>query len=97
VHAELALEHGVRVGEKRVARLLAGAGLEGIPARRKARTTLCVAGVRCAPGLVERDFDASAPDRLWCADITQISTWEGWLYLATVIDCFSRRIVGWSM
>ena len=97
VHAELALEHGVRVGEKRVARLLTGAGLEGIPARRKARTTVRVAGVRCAPDLVERDFDPSAPDRLWCADITQISTWEGWLYLATVIDCFSRRIVGWSM
>ncbi|PZS28867.1 MAG: IS3 family transposase [Pseudonocardiales bacterium] len=97
VHAELRLCHRVRVGEKRVARLMATAGLEGIPVPRKARTTLRVAGVRCAPDLVERDFNASAPDRLWCADITQLSTWEGWLYLASVIDCFSRRVVGWSM
>jgi len=63
VHAELRLEHGVRVGEKRVARLMAGAGLEGIPVPRKARTTVPVAGVRCAPDLVERDFNPVAPDR----------------------------------
>jgi putative transposase len=97
VHAELRLEHGVRVGEKRVWRLMAAAGVQGIPVRRTPRTTVRVEGVRCAPDLVERDFDPQAPDRLWCADITQISTWEGWLYLASVIDCFSRRIVGWSM
>jgi putative transposase len=97
VHAELRLEHGVRVGEKRVARLMATAGLEGIPVPRKARTAVRAAGVRSAPDLVERDFNASEPDRLWCADITQLSTWEGWLYLASVIDCFSRRVVGWSM
>jgi putative transposase len=97
VHAELRLEHRVRVGEKRVARLMATEGLEGIPVPRKARTTVRVAGVRCAPDLVDRDFTASEPDRLWCADITQLSSWEGWLYLASVIDCFSRRVVGWSM
>jgi putative transposase len=97
VHAELRLEHGIRVGEKRVARLMATAGLQGIPVPRKARTTVRVAGVRCAPDPVERDFNPSAPDRLWCADIIYLPTWEGWLYLASVIDCFSRRVVGWSM
>jgi putative transposase len=97
VHAELRLEHGIRVGRKRVERLMGQAGLEGIPVPRKARTTVGVEGVRCAPDLVERDFSAIAPDRLWCADITYLPTWEGWLYLASVIDCFSRMIVGWCM
>ena len=76
---------------------MAAAGLEGIPVPRKTRTTVRVAGVRCAPDLVERDFNASAPNRLWCADITYLPTWEGWLYLASVLDCFSRLIVGWCM
>ncbi len=97
VHAELRAEHGISVGRKRVQRLMARAGLQGIPVPRKARTTVRVQGVRCAPDLVERDFTAVAPDRLWCADITYLSTWEGWLYLASVIDCFSRMIVGWCM
>ena len=97
VHAELRLEYGIRVGQKRVERLMAAAGLEGIPVPRKTRTTVRVAGVRCAPDLVERDFNASAPNRLWCADITYLPTWEGWLYLASVLDCFSRLIVGWCM
>ena len=73
------------------------AGLEGIPVPRKARTTVRVAGVRVAPDLVERDFKSTAPNRLWCADITYLPTWEGWLYLASVLDCFSRMIVGWCM
>ena len=97
VHAELRLQHGIRVGKKRVERLMAAAGLEGIPVPRKARTTVRVAGVRCAPDLVERDFNPTAPNRLWCADITYLPSWEGWLYLASVIDCFSRLIVGWCM
>jgi putative transposase len=97
IHAELRLEHGIRVSKKRVERLMATAGLEGIPVPRKARTTVRVAGVRVAPDLVERDFNPQAPNRLWCADITYLPTWEGWLYLASVIDCFSRMIVGWSM
>ena len=54
-------------------------------------------GVRTAPDLVERDFNPTAVNRLWCADITYIRTWEGWLYLASVMDCYSRRIVGWAM
>lgn len=97
IHAELRLEHGIRVGRKRVERLMRKAGLEGIPVPRKVRTTVRVAGVRCAPDLVERDFKATQPNRLWCADITFLRTWEGWLYLASVLDCFSRLIVGWCM
>ena len=97
VHAELRLEHGIAVGRKRVERLMARAGLQGIPVPRKARTTVRVEGVRLAPDLVERDFNAPEPNRLWCADITYLPTWEGWLYLASVLDCFSRMIVGWCM
>ncbi len=97
VHADLRLGDGIRVGRKRVARLMATEGLQGVPVRRRARTTVRVAGVRCAPDLVERDFTATAQNRLWCADITYLSSWEGWLYLASVIDCFSRRVVGWAM
>ncbi len=97
VHAELALAHGIGVGRKRVERLMVSAALQGIPVARKRRTTVRVAGVRTAPDLLERDFDAAAPDRLWCADIAYLPTWEGWLYLASVLDCYSRRIVGWCM
>ena len=97
VHAELRLEHGIAVGRKRVERLMARAGLQGIPVPRNARTTVRVEGVRLAPDLVERDFNAPEPNRLWCADITYLPTWEGWLYLASVLDCFSRMIVGWCM
>jgi len=97
VHAELALEHGIQVGRKRVERLMRLAGLSGLHKRRKGRTTIGVRGVRTAPDLVERDFNPTEIDRLWCADITYIRTWEGWLYLASVMDCYSRRIVGWAM
>ena len=54
-------------------------------------------GVRTAPDLVERDFNPTTINRLWAADITYIRTWEGWLYLASVMDCYSRRIVGWAI
>jgi putative transposase len=97
VHAELRLEHGIRVGRKRVERLMGAAGLQGIPVPRKTRTTVRVAGVRVAADLVERDFNPEAPNRLWCADITYLRSWEGWLYMASVIDCFGRLIVGWCM
>jgi len=97
IHAELRLEHGICVGRKRIERLMLAAELEGIPVPRKARTTVRVTGVRTAPDLVERDFNPQAPNRLWCADITYLPTWEGWLYLASVIDCYSRLIVGWCM
>ena len=73
------------------------AGLSGQLNRRKRRTTISVPGVRTAPDLVEPDFNPTAINRLWCADITYIRTWEGWLYLASVMDCYSRRIVGWAI
>jgi putative transposase len=97
VHAELRLEHGIRVGRKRVERLMRDARLSGQLKRRRGKTTIRVQGVRTAPDLVERDFAPTAVNRLWCADITYIRTWEGWLYLASVMDCYSRRIVGWAL
>jgi putative transposase len=96
VHA--ALRHqGVRVGRKRVERLMRRAQLSGLARRRRAKTTIRVAGVRCVPDLVDRDFQPAGPDRLWVADITYVRTWQGWLYLAAVLDCYSRRVVGWSL
>ncbi len=97
VHAELRLEDGVRIGRKRVERLMRNAGLAGQLKRRRGKTTIAVQGVRTAPDLVERDFNPTEPNRLWAADITYIRTWEGWLYLASVMDCYSRRIVGWAL
>ena len=87
----------VRVGRKRVERLMRAAGLSGYLKRRKFRTTFGVPGVRVADDLVDRDFNPPEPNRLWASDIKYVSTWEGTLYLASVIDCFSRKIVGWSM
>ena len=97
IHAELRLEHGIRVGRKRVERLMKAAGISGLLPRKRRRTTVRLPGVRVAPDLVERDFRPSGPDQTWSADITYISTWEGFLYLAHVQDLFSRLIVGWSM
>ena len=90
-------EEGVRLGRKRVERLMQAAELSGYVKRRKFRTTFSVQGVRVAEDLVERDFNPPAPNRLWVSDIKYVSTWEGTLYLASVIDCFSRKVVGWSM
>jgi hypothetical protein len=73
------------------------AGLSGLLVRRRGRTTIRVPGVVAAPDLVARDFNPIEPDRLWAADLTEIPTWEGVLYLAVVIDCYSRRVVGWAM
>ncbi len=96
IHAELSAE-GVRVGCKRIYRLMRRAGLQGISRRRRVRTTRRSEDARPVPDLVERNFTADHPDRLWVADITYIPTWAGFLYLAVVLDAFSRRIVGWSM
>ena len=87
---------GIRISRKRVARLMRNAGLAGVT-RRKSTVTTVRDGARQAPDLVNRDFTADQPDRLWVADITYIPTWAGFLYLAVVLDAFSRRIVGWSM
>ena len=96
IHAELK-EAGVGVGRKRIARLMKEEGLAGISRRRGTRTTFRDERVRPASDLVDRNFRAEAPDRLWVADITYVPTWAGFLYLAVVLDAFSRRIVGWSM
>jgi putative transposase len=95
IHAELTAK-GIRVGRKRVARLMSQAELAGVSRRKFAVTTVKGDG-RQAPDLVERNFTAAAPDRLWVADITYIPTRSGFLYLPVVLDAFSRRIVGWSM
>ena len=96
VHAELRAQ-GIRVSRKRVARLMREAGLRGVSRRRGVRTTRRREDARPAPDLVDRNFEVSAPDELWVADITYIPTWAGFLYLAVVIDAYSRRVVGWSM
>ena len=96
IYAELK-EEGVRVGRKRVARLLRAAGLRGVSRRQWITTTVRDRGARPAPDLVERNFVASSPNCLWVADITYIPTWAGFLYLAVVLDAFSRKIVGWAM
>ena len=96
VQAELAAQ-GQHVSRKRVARLMREAELEGASRRRRFSTTLRDGDRRPAPDLVERRFTAEGPDRLWVADITYIPTWSGFLYLAVVLDVWSRRVVGWSM
>ncbi len=96
IHAELAAD-GVRVGRKRVSRLMYRAGIEGVSRRRRAWTTRRDRDARPAPDLVDRDFSAQGPDQLWVADITYVPTWAGFLYLAVVVDAWSRRVVGWSM
>ena len=96
VHAELAAE-GSHIGRKRVARLMQAAGLAGVSRRAFVTTTRRDPAARPAPDLVQRTFTADGPDRLWVADITYIPTWAGFLYLAVVLDAWSRRVVGWAM
>jgi len=88
---------GVRVGRKRVARLLKQAGLRGVSRRKWLATTVRAAHARPAPDLVQRAFTATGPNQLWVADITYIPTWSRPLYLAVVLDVWSRRIIGWAM
>ena len=97
IHAELADDHGIRVGRKRVARLMRETGLRGATLRKYVVTTTSDPAAPRAIDLVERRFFAEAPDRLWVADMTYIPTWSGWLYLAMVLDVYSRKIVGWAM
>lgn len=96
IHADLA-ENGVLVGRKRVARLMRSADLQGVSRRKRPRTTRRQSGAQPAPDLVQRDFSVAGRDRLWVADITFVATWAGWLYLAVVVDAWSRRVVGWAM
>ncbi len=93
VHAELRA-HGTRCSRKRVARLMRAAGLSARGPRRAVRTTDSRHALPVAANLLGRDFTAPAPDRRWAADITYVPTAEGWLYLAVILDLFSRRVVG---
>jgi putative transposase len=97
VHAELRLGLGVRIGRKRVARLMREAGLCGVYRRRLRGCTVRDPAAEPHPDLVRRTFTADAPNRLWCMDVTQHRTGEGWVYCAVVLDAFSRRVVGWSI
>ena len=96
IHAELAAD-GLQIGRKRVARLMREMALAGVSRRKATRTTRRDPRLRPAPDLVERRFEADAPDVLWVADITYVPTWAGFVFLAVVVDAFSRRVVGWSM
>ena len=97
VHVELREEYGVRCGRKRVARIMRAAGIRGCHRRRRHWLTRRDHNARPAPDLVERKFEAFEPNRLWTADITYLPTSSGPLYLAVVLDVFSRAVVGWSM
>ncbi len=90
-------EIGLHVGQKRVARVMRLGGLVGVSRRRGVRTTRRGPEEHAATDLVQRDFTATAPDQLWVADITYVPTWAGFLYLAVVLDAWSRRVVGWAM
>jgi putative transposase len=96
VHAELK-EAGERVAAKRVGRLMREESLEGVSRRKRITTTVRGADARPATDLVDRNFAANGPDELWVADITYVPTWAGFLYLAVVLDAWSRRVVGWAM
>ncbi len=95
VHAELR-RRGKRLGRKRVARLMRKAGLVGRCPRRFRRTTISDPTTH-VQDLVQRRFRPNVPNQLWCADISYIRTWEGWLYLAVILDAYSRKVVGWAL
>ena len=96
VHQDLQ-EQGIRCGCKRVARLMRENGIRAKQARRFKATTDSDHDAPVAPNLLDRQFEVDRPDRVWTADITYIWTREGWMYLAVILDLFSRRVVGWSM
>lgn len=87
----------IHVARKRVARLMRQQGLSGLIRRKRGKTTVRVPGIATAPDLVRREWNPTEPNRLWVADITYCRSWEGWLYLAAVLDCHSRKVVGWSL
>jgi putative transposase len=96
IHAELKAQ-GIRLGRKRVARLMRAAAVQGVSRRKQLFTTTRDRTARPAPDLVQRHFTVDGPDRLWVADITYVPTGAGFLYLAVVLDAWSRRVVGWDM
>lgn len=96
LHAELQAQ-GVHCGRKRVARLMRELEISARRPVRRVRTTSSDPGARFAPNLLQRDFTVSAPNRTWVTDIPYLATLQGWLYLAAVLDLFSRAVVGWAM
>ena len=90
-------KQGFVVSPKRVARLMRRNSWEGESGRSKIRTTIVDRGAKAASDHVRRDFNPTAPNVTWCGDITYLRTGQGWLYMATVIDLFSRRVIGWSV
>ena len=99
IKAELLDDHGISVSGKRIARLMRELQIQGVSRRRKRRikTTIPAREAPHAPDLVGRSFRSEGPDLLWVADITYVPTWQGFLFLASVIDAWSRKVVGWSM
>jgi putative transposase len=98
IHSELRLVDGIRVGKKRVARLMRQLGICGADGRRGGvRTTIRDLKWASAPDLVDRDFARAGPNRLWVCDLKYVQTGQGFLFLAAVQDVFSRRMIGWSM
>jgi transposase InsO family protein len=95
VHRELRA-NGRRVGRKRVERLMRQEGIAGRKKRRFCKTTDSNHPDPIAPNVLERNFDVELPDTAWVTDVTYVWTFEGWLYLAVILDLFSRRVVGWS-
>ena len=96
VHAELRAK-GVRAGENRVARLMREDGLRARQKRRFRRTTDSNHKDPIAPNVLKRNFEPKAPNQSWATDVTYVHTGEGWLYLAVMLDLFSRRVVGWAV
>ena len=97
IRMDLREESRVSVARKRVARLMREKGLVGVHRRRSRKTTVRSTDGEVSADLVKRNFSATAPNQLWVADITYVPTWSGFLFLAIVLDVFSRRIVGWAM
>jgi len=96
VHAEL-VDDGIACGRNRVAKMMRLDGLKGKQRKRFTKTTDSNHNFPVAPNLLDQKFYAAAPNQVWVSDITYIPTGQGWLYLATVLDLYSRKIVGWSM
>jgi putative transposase len=96
IHAELR-DQGIAISRKRVARLMREQGLSACRRRHRTITTQSEPGARIAPNRLNQEFTATRPNEKWTGDITAIWTYEGWLYLAVVLDLYSRRVIGWAM
>jgi transposase InsO family protein len=90
-------ELGIQVGQRRVGRLMRQNGIQVIRSKKFKRTTDSDHAFNIAPNLLQQDFTASGPNQKWAGDITYVRTREGWVYLAVIIDLFSRRVVGWAI